>query len=587
MDDPYLFAESLDDRTVEYAKTETGKFKERFGCKNQSLRKKASHFNGTRKALQAMRRGDHLIVLYQEEKSYFVSIDGSTLFSTGDVVPWIDVDDAGNRIAIFVTEGSDYGTLKIFENGQETEELKGVISSIQFTDSSFYIVKTFTEGEPPDGGPVNSHRVMKDNKVVFGSGMGSNDFIALHKSREKVIVSVGDWTHTKLYTGQVNDPSTWELNREIPVPAKPLGFLDSTPVYLEQGGNGVVKKGDVVILEGINPMEDCCMVKEGFLVTYLVDAKVYPALYDFSGKELDSLKLSEQSGLRYMDSNGSDALIITMSFGLPYAIHSYQKGSLTLLEENKVLDLDVKERWVESNDARIHFFQICPRDSEPDKVLVYGYGGFNISLTPMFSPLFATLLQEGISIVVTNLRGGGEFGEEWHKAGMKERKQNVFDDFISVLSLLKDEGKSLVAMGASNGGLLVGTILTQRPDLLKGAIIGNPVLDMLRFHLMSVGKYWTSEYGNPDDEDDAKYLARYSPYHNIGNVEYPPSLIYTRLNDDRVHPGHALKFHMRLSEFSTKTYLRVSTSGGHIGISPSEMIAEICETSNFILGCLS
>lgn len=587
MDDPYIFAESLDDKTIEYAKVETGKFKDKFGCKSQSLRQKAAHFNGTRKAIQAMKRGDRLIVLYQEEKNYFVNVDGSTIFSTGDVIPWIDVDDEGDRIAIFSTEGSDYGTLKIFENEKEIEEIKGVISSIQFTDSSFYIVKTFAEGEAPDGGPANCHRVLKDNNVVFGTGMGSNDFISLHKSKAKVIVSVGDWTHTRLYSGLADDPTTWTLDREVPVPAKPLGFLGDTPVYLEQRGNGVVKKGDEVVLEGVNPIEDCCIVREGFLVTYLVDAKIYPALYDFDGSEQDSLKLGGQPGLRYLDSNGSDALMITMSFGLPYAIYSYQGGVLTLIEENKVLDLDVTERWVENGEVRIHFFQISPRDSDPDTALVYGYGGFNISLSPMFSPLFATLLQEGVSVVVANLRGGGEFGEEWHKAGMKELKQNVFDDFISVMSLLKNEGKSLVAMGASNGGLLVGTILTQRPDLLKGAIIGNPVLDMLRFHLMSVGKYWTSEYGNPDNEEDARYLAKYSPYHNIAEAEYPPSLIYTRLNDDRVHPAHALKFHMKLSKVTQNAYIRVSTSGGHIGISPSEMITEICETSNFILDCLS
>lgn len=586
MEDPYISAESLDQATVDYARTQTSKFEERFGCKNQRIHQSASHFNGARKALQAIRRGHKLIVLYQEEENYYVTIDGSTIFSTEEIVAWIDADDEGKRVGLFITGGSDNGILKIFDDGREVEEIKGVINSILFFDSSYYIVKTYSETEPPDGGELNSHRVLRDGQVVFGHNMGSNDFISLHKSHGNVTVSVGDWTKTKLYAGDVDNPETWLLKHELSVPAKPLGIVDSELIYLEQTRNGVIKRGDEIILEGANPIEDCFLVKDGLLVVHLVDAKIFPVVYDLGGNEISAPKLNGHLGLKYMDSDETNALMIVESFGMPYALYSYEKGDLTLIEENKVLDLEVKERWVENKDVRIHFFQINKQNTDSDKVLVYGYGGFNISLTPMFSSLFATLLQEGKSVVVTNLRGGGEFGEEWHTSGMKEKKQNVFDDFLSVISLLKQEEKTVVAMGVSNGGLLVGATLTQKPGLLSGAVIGNPVLDMMRFHLLYVGKYWTSEYGNPDNEKDAAFLADYSPYHNIKNGNYPPTLIFTRLNDDRVHPAHALKFHMRLSEVSENAYLRAKPKGGHIGIQPAEMITEICETVNFILYCL-
>lgn len=585
MEDPYISVESLDEKAVDYAKVQTIKFKDNFGCRDKAIQSNSRHFNSARRALQAIRRSHRLIILYQEDENFYVTIDGFTIFSTKDIISWIDADDEGKRVGIFITSGSDNGTLKIFDEGKEVDEIRGVISSILFFDSSYYIVKTYNENPPPDGGVLNSHRVLKDGAIVFGHGLGSNDFISLHKTRDNVIISVGDWTETRLYSGEIAHPDTWKLRHEISVPAKPLGIVDSEVIYLEQRKNGAIMKGDNVILEGINPIEDCLLVKEGLFVVHLVDAKISPVIYDFNGNELNDLKLNGHLGLKYLDSDEFDALIIVESFGLPYALYSYENGQLTLIEENKLLDLEVKERWVQSNGTRIHFFQINPVNVDSHNVLAYGYGGFNISLTPMYAPLFATLLQEGNAVVVANLRGGGEFGEEWHKSGMQHSKQNVFDDFISVISFLKDEGKKVVAMGASNGGLLVGTILTQRPDLLVGAVIGNPVLDMMRFHLMYVGKYWTSEYGNPDNQEDAAYLAGYSPYHNIRDGEYPPTLIYTRLNDDRVHPAHALKFHMKLSEVSEKVYLRANSNGGHIGIPPSEMLRENCETVNFIQYC--
>ncbi len=160
--------------------------------------------------------------------------------------------------------------------------------------------------------------------------------------------------------------------------------------------------------------------------------------------------------------------------------------------------------------------------------------------------------------MVANIRGGCEFGEKWHRAGMREKKINVIKDFIYVIKHYKRKYRSkVVAMGISNGGLLVGSVITKKPEVLDGAIIGYPVLDMLRFHKLYIGKAWVPEYGNPDDPKDRRFLLKYSPYHNISsNVRYPPILVFTGLHDYRVHSAYAFKFVARLRDVGAKVYLR-------------------------------
>ena len=181
-------------------------------------------------------------------------------------------------------------------------------------------------------------------------------------------------------------------------------------------------------------------------------------------------------------------------------------------------------------------------------VLLYGYGGFNVSLTPSFSPAIRMWIEEGGVYAVANLRGGGEFGEEWYKAGTLERKQNVFDDFAAAGEWLIAEGytkkEKLAIMGGSNGGLLVGASITQRPDLFGAAICQVPVTDMLRYHKFTVGRYWVTDYGNAElNAEDFAYMIKYSPLHNVKEgVDYPPTLITTADTDDRVVPAHAMKF---------------------------------------------
>jgi prolyl oligopeptidase len=236
---------------------------------------------------------------------------------------------------------------------------------------------------------------------------------------------------------------------------------------------------------------------------------------------------------------------------------------------------ETEQVWYPSADGTpISMFLVRPRDLPRDgqrPVLLTGYGGFNVSLTPAFDPAVFVWLERGGIYAVANLRGGGEYGEAWHEAGMFERKQNVFDDFIAAAEWFVSSGYStpprIAIEGGSNGGLLTGAVMVQRPDLFGAVVCRVPVADMLRYHLFTVGRFWISEYGSADDPKQFEYLYRYSPLHNVrDDVAYPPVLVMTADTDDRVSPGMAKKFAARLQEAQagdSLVLIRVETRAGH------------------------
>jgi prolyl oligopeptidase len=215
-------------------------------------------------------------------------------------------------------------------------------------------------------------------------------------------------------------------------------------------------------------------------------------------------------------------------------------------------------------------------------VLLTGYGGFNISLTPAFDPAVFVWLDAGGVFALANLRGGGEYGEAWHLAGMRERKQNVFDDFVAAGEWLVANRYTtpsrLAIEGGSNGGLLVGAVMVQRPDLAGAVICRVPVADMLRYHRFTVGRFWIPEYGSSDDPDEFRYLYAYSPLHNVRDgVAYPATLVMTADTDDRVAPGMAKKFAARLQAATAgeaPILIRVETRAGHGAGKPVAKVIE-------------
>jgi prolyl oligopeptidase len=227
-----------------------------------------------------------------------------------------------------------------------------------------------------------------------------------------------------------------------------------------------------------------------------------------------------------------------------------------------------------ADGTRVPYFTVMRRETPLDgnnPTVLYGYGGFEVSLKPAYGALIGSAwLEEGGVYVVANIRGGGEFGPRWHQAALKQHRQRAFDDFIAVAEDLAaraiSSARRLGIMGGSNGGLLVGAVMTQRPDLFNAVVCQVPLLDMQRYHLLLAGASWMGEYGDPDQPDQWAWIAPYSPYHNIkGGQRYPRTLFTSSTRDDRVHPGHARKMAARMLEQGHDLLYWENQDGGHAG----------------------
>ena len=293
------------------------------------------------------------------------------------------------------------------------------------------------------------------------------------------------------------------------------------------------------------------------------------------------------------------------SFTMPVTQYRYdlQTGASTVVRESKLkfdpAAFETQQIFYTSKDGtRIPMCLIYKKGLErngANPAYLHGYGGFNIAETPIFNASIIGWLERGGLYAVPNLRGGGEYGESWHKAGTKHQKQNVFDDFIAAAEWLVanryTSTSKLAIGGASNGGLLVGACLNQRPDLFGAALPAVGVMDMLRFHKFTIGWSWTSDYGSPDDAEDFRFIRAYSPLHNIrAGVKYPPTLITTADHDDRVVPGHSFKYAATLQRAQggpEPILIRIETKAGHGGGKPtSKIIAETADQWAFLESAL-
>jgi prolyl oligopeptidase len=247
---------------------------------------------------------------------------------------------------------------------------------------------------------------------------------------------------------------------------------------------------------------------------------------------------------------------------------------------------------VSKDGTRVPYFVVMRADTRLDganPTLLYGYGGFEVSLTPFYSGVTGQAwLARGGVYVLANIRGGGEFGPRWHQAALKERRQNAFDDFLAVAEDLAarklTSPRHLGIMGGSNGGLLVGAALTQRPDLFGAVVCQVPLLDMRRYHQLLAGASWMGEYGDPDDPEAWAYIGRYSPYHRVSKEQrYPRVLFTTSTRDDRVHPGHARKMAALMHDQGHPVLYWENTEGGHAGAANNEQTATMWALSYIFL----
>lgn len=343
----------------------------------------------------------------------------------------------------------------------------------------------------------------------------------------------------------------------------------------------------------------------GFLfANYLKDASSRVYQYTYSGQLVREIKLpglGTASGFSG-EKKDKDVFFSFSSFNQPNSIYCFEisTGKIQLFRKNEPKiatdNLVTQQVFFNSKDGtKVPMFLTYKKGLVKDgknPVMMYGYGGFNIALTPSFSTSIAFFIQQGGIYASVNLRGGSEYGEKWHKAGMFGKKQNVFDDFIAAGEFLISEKftnkEKLSIMGGSNGGLLVGAVMTQRPDLFRVAIPQVGVMDMLRYHKFTVGWGWASEYGNPDSLVHFENLYKYSPYHNLKEgVSYPATMVTTGDHDDRVVPAHSFKFAARLQEYqkgSNPVLIRIETNAGHgAGKPTSKVIEESADIWSFVM----
>lgn len=377
---------------------------------------------------------------------------------------------------------------------------------------------------------------------------------------------------------------------------------ENAPRYKLVRYNSEEGKFSDLIPESEQVIEDVLIAGNKILVKYLKDAHNVIYVYDLNGNFENEIKLPGIGSVTFSRSRkSSDEIFFTYnSFNHPDSIFIYNiaERNVSIFKENEIHydddAIESRQIFFESRDGtKIPMFLIFKKGIElngKNPVLLYGYGGFNISQTPVFKSSRILFIENGGILAVACLRGGGEYGEDWHQAGMKLNKQNVFDDFISAAEYLIENKYTspdkIAAQGRSNGGLLIGAVINQRPELFKVALPAVGVMDMLRFQKFTIGWGWTSDYGSSDDPVHFKNLYSYSPLHNIRALNYPATLITTSDHDDRVVPLHSYKYAATLQELNAggnPVLLRVGTNSGHgMGIPVAKAIDETADIWSFV-----
>jgi len=456
----------------------------------------------------------------------------------------------------------------------------------------------FARPDQPDWGPRGT--VTDDGKhLVITISVGTDDrYSIVHQdltdpAAEPVMIIEGfDYDYTLV--GNVGDDLYFRTNDGAP--RNRLIVINPKQPGRDHWREIIAQSDDV--LDGVS------LVGGKIITTYMQDAKTVVKVMDPEGNQTGTVDLPGIGSAFGFGGKFDDAetFFAFSSFNSPTTISrlDVSTGAIEVFKAPEVAmnpdDYIVKQVFYTSKDGtRVPMFISHRKDVVPDgntPAMLYGYGGFNISMTPSYSTTRLTWMDMGGIYAVANLRGGGEYGEEWHQAGTKLNKQNVFDDFIAAAEYLISEGytrpEKLAIFGGSNGGLLVGAVVNQRPDLFGAAIPAVGVMDMLRFHNFTAGRFWTDDYGSSDNPEEFAALLKYSPYHNIqkGTV-YPAIMVTTADTDDRVVPGHSFKYAAALQEAQAgdaPVLIRIETRAGHgAGVPTDKVIANYTDNWAFLL----
>jgi prolyl oligopeptidase len=358
-----------------------------------------------------------------------------------------------------------------------------------------------------------------------------------------------------------------------------------------------------VVVERPEPLERASAAGGRLFAVYMKDVTARVRVHGLDGAFEYDVELPGLGTIEGFNGDGAAAfaLYTFTSFTEPSTLYRYDIAARTsaVFRASELSGFDAsafetRQVFVDSKDGTpvpmflVHRAGLVADGTNP--VLMYGYGGFNVSTTPNFNALRLALLERGFIYASVNMRGGGEYGEAWHDAGTKTRKQNVFDDFIAAAEWMIAENYSTPArmamIGASNGGLLVGAVMNQRPELFSVAVPQVAVMDMLRFHKFTIGWNWIPDYGSSDDPDEFKALHDYSPLHNIRGVAYPATLVVTADHDDRVVPAHSFKYAATLQAQASAgkpALIRIETKSGHGAVSTTKLIELTADIYAFIL----
>ncbi len=542
----------------------------------------------------------------------------------------------GKTLAYSISEGgSDWRKILIM-NTETKEIVEDTLVDIKFSGMSWYKNEGFyySSYDKPEGSELSAKT---DQHKVYYHKLGT-----LQKEDELIFGGTPEEKHRYIY-GQVTEDNHYLLIspristsgnklyiKDLTVDNAPLmeivGHTDSDTYVIENSGSKLylvtnlnAPNQKIVTVDASNPTpehwvdfipetENVLSPSTGggyFFAEYMVDAVSKVLQYDYDGKLIREVELPGVGSAGGFGAKKEDKELYYSftNYVTPGSIYKYdiEKGASDLFRKPKI-DFDSenyesKQVFYNSKDGvkvpMIITYKKGLKLNGENPTILYGYGGFNVSLTPSFSIANAVWMEQGGIYAVPNLRGGGEYGKKWHDAGTQLKKQNVFDDFIAAAEYLIDNKYTssdyLAIRGGSNGGLLVGATMTQRPDLMKVALPAVGVLDMLRYHTFTAGAGWAYDYGTSEQSKEMfEYLKAYSPVHNVKpGIHYPATMVTTGDHDDRVVPAHSFKFAAELQDKQTgknPTLIRIETDAGHgAGTPVTKTIEQYADIYGFTL----